>query len=132
MFRFVLAIWSKDYQTLCHRTRSARCGWNESRPGRVPGAYLQTLRVSAAKELLERSNASIQVVSTKIGCEDIGFFRNLFKRHTGMTPGEYRDKFLQMSGSEAIAVRARAISARVSGSLLLALHLPSSRTQRLL
>jgi AraC-like DNA-binding protein len=103
---------------------------NRTQFGRVPGANLQTLRVSAAKELLERSNASIQVVSTKIGYEDIGFFRNLFKRHTGMTPGEYRDKFSQMSGSEAIAVRARAISARVSGSPLLALHLPSSRTQR--
>jgi transcriptional regulator GlxA family with amidase domain len=65
--------------------------------GRVPGAYLQTLRVSAAKELLEHGGSSIQAVSSKIGYEDIGFFRNLFKRHTGMTPGEYRDKFSQMS-----------------------------------
>jgi transcriptional regulator GlxA family with amidase domain len=48
---------------------------NRTQFGRVPGAYLLTLRVSAAKELLERSNASIQVVSTKIGYEDIGFFR---------------------------------------------------------
>ncbi|MGB6792062.1 MAG: hypothetical protein WCF55_07905 [Pseudolabrys sp.] len=23
----------------------------------------------------------------------MGFFRNLFKRHTGMTPGEYRGRF---------------------------------------
>jgi transcriptional regulator GlxA family with amidase domain len=61
--------------------------------GRVPGAYLQTLRVSAAKEPLEHGDASIQTVSSKIGYEDIGFFRNLFKRHTGMTPGEYRDNF---------------------------------------
>jgi AraC-like DNA-binding protein len=38
-----------------------------------------------------------KTVSSKIGYEDIGFFRNLFKRHTGMTPGEYRDKFSQMS-----------------------------------
>jgi transcriptional regulator GlxA family with amidase domain len=65
--------------------------------GRVPGAYLQTLRVSAAKELLEHGTSSIQTVSSKIGYEDIGFFRNLFKRHTGMTPGEYRDRFSQMS-----------------------------------
>jgi len=65
--------------------------------GRVPGAYIQTLRVSAAKELLENGASSIQVVCSKIGYEDIGFFRNLFKRHTGMTPGEYRERFSQMS-----------------------------------
>jgi transcriptional regulator GlxA family with amidase domain len=65
--------------------------------GRVPGAYLQTLRVSAAKEMLENGASSIQAVSSKIGYDDIGFFRNLFKRHTGMTPGEYRDRFSQMS-----------------------------------
>ncbi|HEY6384041.1 MAG TPA: DJ-1/PfpI family protein, partial [Pseudolabrys sp.] len=41
--------------------------------GRVPGAYIQTLRVSAAKELLENGTSSIQVVSSKIGYEDIGF-----------------------------------------------------------
>jgi len=65
--------------------------------GRVPGGYIQTLRVSAAKELLETGISSIQAVCAKIGYEDIGFFRNLFKRHTGMTPGEYRERFSQMS-----------------------------------
>ena len=65
--------------------------------GRVPGAYVQTLRVSAAKEMLENGASSIQAVSSKIGYDDIGFFRNLFKRHTGMTPGEYRERFSQMS-----------------------------------
>jgi transcriptional regulator GlxA family with amidase domain len=65
--------------------------------GRLPGAYQQTLRVSAAKELLETGTSSIQAVCSKIGYEDIGFFRNLFKRHTGMTPGEYRERFSQMN-----------------------------------
>lgn len=65
--------------------------------GRVPGAYIQMLRVSAAKEMLEHGTSSIQAVSSKIGYEDIGFFRNLFKRHTGMTPGEYRTRFSQMT-----------------------------------
>jgi len=65
--------------------------------GRLPGAYLQTLRVAAAKELLETGTSSIQAVCSKIGYEDIGFFRNLFKRHTGMTPGEYRERFSQMN-----------------------------------
>ena len=65
--------------------------------GRLPGAYIQTLRVSAAKELLEHGAASIQTVCSKIGYEDIAFFRRLFKRHTGMTPAEYRSRFAQMN-----------------------------------
>lgn len=65
--------------------------------GRVPGAYLQMLRVAAAKELLEHGAPSIQAVASKVGYDDLAFFRALFKRHTGMTPAEYRDCFQQMS-----------------------------------
>jgi transcriptional regulator GlxA family with amidase domain len=65
--------------------------------GRLPNEYMQMLRISAAKELLERDAASIQDVSSKIGYEDIAFFRSLFKRHTGMTPAEYRSRFAQMN-----------------------------------
>lgn len=65
--------------------------------GRLPGAYMQILRVSAAKDLLERGAASVQTVSAKIGYEDVAFFRSLFKRHTGMTPAEYRECFTNLS-----------------------------------
>jgi transcriptional regulator GlxA family with amidase domain len=65
--------------------------------GRVPGAYIQMLRVAAAKELLEHGAVSIQAVSSKIGYEDVAFFRRLFKRHTGMTPAEYRGRFARLS-----------------------------------
>jgi transcriptional regulator GlxA family with amidase domain len=61
--------------------------------GYVPGAYLQLLRVSAARELLEGGRAPVQSVSSAIGYEDVAFFRTLFKRHTGMTPSEYRSRF---------------------------------------
>jgi transcriptional regulator GlxA family with amidase domain len=65
--------------------------------GRLPNAYIQTLRVAAAKELLEQGAASIQAVCSQVGYEDIAFFRGLFKRHTGMTPGEYRASFAQLN-----------------------------------
>ena len=65
--------------------------------GRLPGAYVQSLRMAAAKELLEYGGIPIQNVSAKIGYEDVAFFRSLFKRHTGMTPAEYRDHFAQMN-----------------------------------
>jgi len=65
--------------------------------GRVPGAYLQMLRIAAAKEMLEEGARSIQAVASKVGYDDLAFFRELFKRHTGMTPAEYRDCFAQMN-----------------------------------
>lgn len=65
--------------------------------GRMPGAYLQTLRIAAAKELLERTAEPIRSVCSKIGYEDAAFFRRLFKRHTGMTPAEYRNNFAKMT-----------------------------------
>jgi transcriptional regulator GlxA family with amidase domain len=61
--------------------------------GNVPHAYLQQLRIAAAREMLERGASSIRAVSTRIGYQDVAFFRALFKRHTGMTPGEYRTSF---------------------------------------
>lgn len=65
--------------------------------GSLPNAYIQTLRMSAAKELLERGATSIQTVCSKTGYADLAFFRSLFKRHTGMTPNEYRRRFAQMN-----------------------------------
>lgn len=61
--------------------------------GRVPGEYVQTLRVAAARELLEQSEASVQQICTRIGYEDLAFFRRVFKRHTGVAPAEYRSRF---------------------------------------
>lgn len=65
--------------------------------GRLPGAYLQMLRMACAKEMLERGGAAIQEISAQIGYEDVAFFRSLFKRHTGMTPAEYRNRFARMN-----------------------------------
>jgi len=61
--------------------------------GKLPGKYLQVLRVSIAKELLEDGVRSIQAISSDVGYEDIAFFRTLFKRLTGMNPAQYRMKF---------------------------------------
>lgn len=72
--------------------------------GRVPAAYLQTVRVEAAKAMLEHDGMPIQTVSSAVGYDDVAFFRSLFKRQTGMTPGEYRDHFgaLSVRRSQAI------------------------------
>lgn len=78
--------------------------------GRLPGAYIQMLRVAAARDLLERGAASVQEVCSKVGYEDVAFFRSVFKRHTGMTPGEYRETFsgLTFERGELVGGRASA------------------------
>jgi AraC-like DNA-binding protein len=56
-------------------------------------AYIQQLRVQEAKRRLERTEEAIDEISWKVGYEDPAFFRRLFKRLTGITPGAYRRKF---------------------------------------
>lgn len=69
--------------------------------GKMPGKYLQLLRVSVAKEMLEDGARSIQTISSEVGYEDIAFFRTLFKRLTGMNPAQYRTKFASVRSHEA-------------------------------
>lgn len=61
--------------------------------GLAPIAYIQRLRIEDAKRRLERTEASIDEISWRVGYEDAAFFRRLFKRTTGMTPGAYRKRF---------------------------------------
>ncbi len=78
--------------------------------GRLPGAYAQILRVTAAKEMLEQGAASIQQVSSAVGYDDVAHFRALFKRHTGMTPAEYRKRFARMSFHRPELAHGRAVA----------------------
>jgi transcriptional regulator GlxA family with amidase domain len=78
--------------------------------GRLPGAYIQLLRMAVAKELLEQGVASIQTVCTKSGYVDVAFFRSLFKRHTGMTPVEYRRRFARLNVERVELVGGRSVA----------------------
>lgn len=55
--------------------------------------YLQNVRVEHAKTLLEHTATSVDEISIAAGYEDASFFRRLFKRSTGLTPGQYRRMF---------------------------------------
>jgi transcriptional regulator GlxA family with amidase domain len=61
--------------------------------GKMPGAYLQAVRVELAKAMLERDKSTVQQVCSAVGYDDAAFFRALFKRSTGMTPADYRARF---------------------------------------
>ncbi len=60
--------------------------------GYSPIAYVQHTRVEEAKRRLERTSEPVDAVSYAVGYEDPASFRRLFKRITGVPPGEYRRK----------------------------------------
>jgi transcriptional regulator GlxA family with amidase domain len=61
--------------------------------GFAPIDYVQRLRIEDAKRRLERTDAPADEISWQVGYEDAAFFRRLFKRVTGITPGAYRRRF---------------------------------------
>jgi transcriptional regulator GlxA family with amidase domain len=61
--------------------------------GRTPGQYLQATRIAVAKSMLENGARSVETVGNAVGYEDNAFFRALFRRETGFSPAEYRERF---------------------------------------
>jgi len=64
--------------------------------------YVQNLRIEAAKRLLESEPAAAEDISARVGYEDASFFRRLFKRRTGLTPGQYRRMFRPVMSTGAV------------------------------
>jgi transcriptional regulator GlxA family with amidase domain len=61
--------------------------------GNTPQEYLQRVRVEAAKRELERSTIPFARIAESMGYEDLGSFRRLFARVTGVSPSEYRRRY---------------------------------------
>jgi transcriptional regulator GlxA family with amidase domain len=61
--------------------------------GDTPLAYLQRTRVEAAKRMLENHHGTFNEISYRLGYENSGHFREVFKKHTGMLPSEYQNHF---------------------------------------
>lgn len=57
----------------------------------TPLAYLQSIRISNAKELLRHSNLAIGEIALQVGLQDTSYFSQLFRQHCGMTPLRYRE-----------------------------------------
>lgn len=47
------------------------------------------MKMSRAKELLDKSNRTVEEIAEQIGYEK-GYFHKIFKKVTGVTPNEYR------------------------------------------
>ncbi|MHB9841839.1 GlxA family transcriptional regulator [Paraburkholderia terrae] len=72
-------------RTLIRRFRSAL--------ERTPLAYLQDLRLEAARGLLETGDLGVEEIACRVGYIDASSFSRLFRQRIGMSPGAYRDRF---------------------------------------
>ena len=57
--------------------------------------YLNELRIAHVKERLATSSEKAKAIATSEGFNDYQYFVKVFKRLTGLTPSEYRRKFLR-------------------------------------
>ena len=64
-----------------------------SATGRRPIEHVHRIRIEKARDLIEHGDAPIDDVGYQVGYEDPAFFRRLFRRTTGLTPGAYRRKY---------------------------------------
>jgi iron complex transport system substrate-binding protein len=58
--------------------------------GLTPMDYVQSIRIERAKQLLRHTDLKITAVADAVGYQDAVYFSRLFKRHTQMTPGRFR------------------------------------------
>ena len=75
---------------LTRRTFARRFG---SATGQRPIDYVHGLRIETARQLIESGAANLDDVGFQVGYDDPTFFRRLFRRTTGLTPGVYRRKY---------------------------------------
>lgn len=60
--------------------------------GYSPLAYQTRLRIERAKDLLQATDLRVSEIAQRIGYQNPMYFSSTFKKHTGMTPLEYREK----------------------------------------
>ncbi|WET49600.1 helix-turn-helix domain-containing protein [Chryseobacterium indologenes] len=58
-----------------------------------PIEYIQRVKVEAAKKALETGESNIADITYSMGYNDLKTFRTLFKRLTGLTPIDYKNKY---------------------------------------
>lgn len=59
--------------------------------------YIQRIKIEAAKKQFETSRKNINEVMYDVGYTDTKAFRDLFKKLTGLSPIEYRNKYNKMA-----------------------------------
>jgi transcriptional regulator GlxA family with amidase domain len=61
--------------------------------GNTPVEYSQRVKIESAKKAIETSCKTINEVMYEVGYSDVKAFREVFRKFTGISPLEYRNKY---------------------------------------
>ena len=62
----------------------------------TPLEYLQRIKVEVAKKFFENTRLNVNEVMYDVGYSDAKAFRDIFRKITGISPLDYRDKYNYM------------------------------------
>jgi AraC-like DNA-binding protein len=60
--------------------------------GLTPGQYLQQIRIARAMELLSNTDQILSLIAAEVGYHDTTVFYKAFRKQSGMSPGDWREK----------------------------------------
>jgi len=67
--------------------------------GNTPVEYLQRVKVEAAKKQLENGRKPVNEIMYEVGYSDMKAFREVFKKNTGISPLDYKNKYSKQAAS---------------------------------
>ena len=77
---------------LCGMNRTYLCKLFAQETGMTASQYVTNIKVEEAKRLMDITPKTIAEIAAYLGYSSQSHFQRVFKKHTGMTPGEYRSK----------------------------------------
>ncbi|UAB73606.1 AraC family transcriptional regulator [Vibrio sp. SCSIO 43132] len=81
-----------DIAQHCHLSERSLLRRFKSATGYTPKQYIIQLRVERAKQLIELENITIEAAGAAVGYTDVSNFTKLFKKTTGITPAEFKQR----------------------------------------
>ncbi len=82
----------EDLADAVHLGRTVFYGKIKALVGMAPSDFLRHVRMQRAEELIAKSKMNFSQIAYSVGFSDPKYFTKCFKKETGMTPSEYREK----------------------------------------
>lgn len=96
---FYLNIPITEYASECNMSINWFISRFKKQTGHSPLRFINSLKIEKAKYLLSNTQISIREIAAITGYDNIYYFSQSFKNHTGMPPGKFRETYGNAAGN---------------------------------